>query len=162
MIRDARLSDAGAIAGIYNHYVLNTSITFEEEAVPGEVMQGRIQSVIPRLPWTVYQEGAEVVGYSYAAAWHARGAYRHSVECTIYLHADAAGRGIGKVLYSDLLERLIRLGLHRAVGVIALPNPASVALHEKLGFQKAAHLSEMGWKFERWIDVGYWLRELSV
>ena len=159
-IRVALPSDAAAIAAIYNHYVLHTTVTFEEQALPAEEMERRIREVSLRFPWLVCEEGGEVRGYSYAGAWHARAAYRHAAESTVYLHAGATGRGLGRLLYTALLERLEAMGLHRLVGVIALPNAASVALHERLGFEKAGHLSEVGWKFGRWIDVGWWVRAL--
>ena len=96
------------------------------------------------------------MGYAYASPWRERAAYRHAVETTIYLESRFAGQGMGKRLYVALLQELRKLGLHTAFGVIALPNPASVALHEKCGFRKVGHLAEPGWKFERWVDVGYW------
>ena len=162
VIRSVAPGDAGAIVAIYNHYIAHTVATFEEEPVASVEMEGRIRGVTGRFPWLVFEEGGEILGYSYAKAWHGRSAYRYAIESTVYLHPDATGRGVGGELYATLLAQLDGLGLHRAVGVIALPNPASVALHEALGFQKVAHLSELGWKFERWIDVGYWERAFGT
>jgi L-amino acid N-acyltransferase YncA len=154
--RDATAADAAAIAEIYNYYVLHTIVTFEEEAVTTEDMAGRIQEVTAKFPWIVYEAEGRILGYAYAGAWKSRCAYRNSVETTVYLTADAAGKGIGSGLYHRLLERLQQQGLHAAIGGIALPNEASVRLHEKYGFQKIGEFIEVGYKFNQWINVGYW------
>ena len=155
-VRACQESDAARICEIYNHFVLNTVVTFEEVPVSEDDILERMRKVRATLPWLVAEQQGAVVGYAYAAAWHARSAYRHSVESTIYLMPDACGRGVGTRLYSALLDELKARGLHCVIGGIALPNPASVALHEKLGFAKVGHLTEVGRKFGRWIDVGYW------
>lgn len=157
MIREVRQSDVDAICEIYNHYVLNTVVSFEEQAVAAEEMRKRIEEVrAAKLPWLIFENEGRVLGYAYASAWKSRCAYRHSVESTVYLRPDAVGRGHGSLLYAELLARLRDAKLHTAIGGIALPNPGSVALHEKLGFEKIAHFKEVGSKFGRWIDVGYW------
>jgi phosphinothricin acetyltransferase len=156
MIRDIRPDDAPAICGIYNPYVLNTTITFEEEPVPAEEMRRRIEEFTRAYPWLVEGDGERISGYAYACPWKARSAYRHTVESAIYLRPDAAGRGIGTRLYAALLARLKEQGIRAVIGGIAQPNPASVALHEKLGFEKIGHFRSVGFKFGRWIDVGYW------
>ena len=156
-VRDAVAADAAPIAGIYNHYVAETVVTFEEEPVPPAEMAARIQDVrSAALPWIVLEHEGAVTGYAYASKWKGRCAYRFSVEGTIYLAPSFAGRGAGTVLYRRLLAELKETGLHSVLGGIALPNEASVGLHEKLGFQKVAHLREVGFKFGRWVDVGYW------
>ena len=161
MIRDATPADAAAIAEIYNHYVLRTIVTFEEEAVPVPEIAERIQEVYAdRLPWIVAEREGTVVGYAYASKWKGRCAYRYSTEITVYLAHDQAGRGIGSELYGRLFPMLKDRKLHAAMGGISLPNPASVALHEKFGMEKVAHFKEVGYKFDRWIDVGYWARIL--
>lgn len=152
-------ADAVAIAEIYNHYILHTVVTFEEEAVDAAEMAGRIAEVTAKFPWIVYKDATgRLLGYAYASAWKSRCAYRNSVETTVYLHPDAAGRGIGSGLYDRLLEQLQQQGLHAAIGGIALPNAASVALHERCGFQKVGEFIEVGYKFGQWINVGYWQR----
>lgn len=157
MIRAATMDDANTIARIYNHYILNSVITFEEEAVSPTEMAGRIGKVqAASLPYIVDERDGDVIGYAYAGRWHERSAYRYSVETTIYLDADHLGKRIGGALYAALLSQLKERGLHVAIGGIALPNAGSVALHEKLGFRKVAHYAEVGFKFDRWIDVGYW------
>lgn len=157
MIRAATAGDADAIAHIYDHYVANSIITFEEDPVSAAEIRARLQKVASAgLPWLVHEEGGVVVGYAYAGRFHERSAYRFSVETTIYLDAHHIGRGLGTALYGTLLERLREQGLHAAIGGISLPNTGSVALHEKLGFRQVAHYREVGFKLDRWIDVGYW------
>jgi phosphinothricin acetyltransferase len=157
MIRPVSEGDAEAIARIYNHYVLNTVITFEEEAVSIADMAARIAEVASfGLPWLVAEREGKVVGYAYAIKWRGRPAYRYSVESTVYLAHDAVGQGLGTRLYEAMLSRLEELGLHVVIGGIALPNRESVGLHEKLGMTQVAHFREVGFKLGRWIDVGYW------
>jgi L-amino acid N-acyltransferase YncA len=156
MIRAAAAGDAGQICEIYNHYVLWTHITFEEQPVQAGTMAQRMKGSPPMPPWLVWVEGQEILGFAYAGKWKERSAYRHCVESTIYLRSDATSKGIGSRLYAALLTGLRAQQLHAVIGIIALPNAASVALHERLGFAKAGHFREVGWKFDRWIDVGYW------
>lgn len=156
MIRDVRSHDAEAICSIYNHYIRDSVITFENEPVSIADMQGRIDAADEDLPWVVYEEEDAILGYAYASKWKGRFAYRFSVESTVYLSKDATGRGIGYHLYKTLIDRLASLSYHTVIGGIALPNPASIALHEKMGFKKVAHFKEVGWKLDRWVDVGYW------
>jgi phosphinothricin acetyltransferase len=162
MIRTAQATDTDAIAGIYNHYVTTTVISFEEQPVRAQDMAARIDAVLAAgLPWLVFEEPAHgVVGYAYASKWKERAAYRHAVESSVYLHRAHTGKGVGRQLYGRLLELLGAAGLHTAIGGIALPNEASVRLHELLGFEPVARFREVGHKFGQWIDVGYWQRRL--
>jgi phosphinothricin acetyltransferase len=161
VIRSATEDDSHSIADIYNHYILNTIVTFEEQAVSPREMSGRINKVLSdSLPYLVAVQDDLVVGYAYATKWHERSAYRYSAETTIYLESRQVGKKMGSILYSALLFQLEERGLHVAMGGIALPNPRSVALHEKLGFTKVAHYKEVGFKFGKWLDVGYWQRLL--
>ena len=154
MIRPAVRDDAERIAAIYNHHVENTVITFEVDPVsPGE-MASRISRETH--PWLVADEEGSVQGYAYATRWKLRAAYVNTVETAIYVAPDQCGKGLGTYLYAALLDQLRSNGIHSALGGIALPNPASIALHEKLGFKKVGELKEVGWKLGRWIDVGYW------
>ena len=156
-IRAVRDDDADAIARIYNHFVTDTIVTFEEEPVTSAEMAARIAEVQSfSLPWLVAQDGGRVVGYAYATRWKARRGYRFSVEITVYLDPAAAGKKIGTQLYDKLFKLLREKSIHSAMGGIALPNPASVALHEKFGMRKVAHFEHAGIKFDRWIDVAYW------
>lgn len=156
-IRPATPDDAAAICAIYNPYVAATTISFEEDAVSAADMAERIAEVQRAgLPWLVAQEERRVLGYAYATRWRARPAYRSSVESTVYTGADVSGRGVGTLLYGALLDELRQRGVHMVIGGIAQPNERSVALHEKMGFRKVAHFSEVGRKLGRWVDVGYW------
>jgi phosphinothricin acetyltransferase len=160
-VRNAVGDDAELITSIYNHFVLTTSVSFEEAAVTPQEMAQRIADVqAAGLPWLVGEVDGAVGGYAYATKWRVRHAYRFSVECSVYLAPDRAGKGIGTALYRALLARLREGGYHLAIGGIALPNPASIALHEKLGFEKVAQFTEVGFKFGRWTDVGYWQLKL--
>jgi L-amino acid N-acyltransferase YncA len=157
MLRRATTADAAAIAAIYNHYVANTIVTFEEEAVPEADMAGRIgETLAAGLPWLVAEENGRVLGYAYAGKWKSRCSYRFSLETTVYLDQAATGRGLGTQLYTALIAEAKPRGMHALIGGVALPNAASVALHEKLGFREVARFREVGWKFDQWIDVGYW------
>ena len=156
-IRTAHPADAGKIADIYNHYVRHTTITFEEEQVSSEQMALRIEKVIRAgLPWLVAEAEGKIQGFAYAGQWHERSAYRYTVEPSVYLAPAAAGKGLGKLLYRQLLEDLRHKGIKNVLGVIALPNDPSVGLHESFGFEKVGEFSEVGFKFGKWISVGYW------
>ncbi|MEM0968922.1 MAG: arsinothricin resistance N-acetyltransferase ArsN1 family B [Verrucomicrobiota bacterium] len=156
MIRDAHPEDADAIRAIYNPFIQNSVITFEEEPISERDMRERIRTVTADLPWLVWEEEGRILGYAYASRWQGRCAYRYTVESSIYLSSDSVGKGLGRTLYTELLQRLTEESLHSVIAGIALPNPASIALHEKLGFVKAGQFREVGRKFDRWIDVGYW------
>jgi phosphinothricin acetyltransferase len=160
MIRTCAEADAPSVAAIYNHYVRETVVTFEETPVSVETMTRRIADVGASFPWLVSETDGTVIGYAYATAWKPRSAYRFCVETTVYVANGHHGRGLGSTLYAALLAELTDRGFHSAVGGIALPNPSSIALHEKLGFKKIAHFAEVGRKFDRWVDVGYWQRLL--
>lgn len=162
MIRDVRPADADEIAAIYNPYVERSTVTFEEAPVAPDEMRRRIEAVrATSLPYVVAEEGGRVVGYSYASRWDGRSAYRFSVESTVYLAEECRGRGVGTRLYEALLARLESKDILVVIGRIALPNVGSVALHEKCGFVKVAHLPAVGFKSGRFIDVGYWQRTRS-
>src|SRR5690349_19060815 len=139
MMRPCLTSDAARICEIYNHYVRETVITFEEEPVEEREMVERIRAVSARWPWLVAEEDRVVVGYAYANDWKTRSAYRFAVESTVYIAPDSTGRGTGTQLYRALVAAVRDRGAHCMIGGIALPNPASVSLHERLGFRKIAH-----------------------
>ena len=156
-IRMANVEDAAVIAAIYNPYIADTCVTFETEPVQAAGMAARITEVLDAgLPWLLAEDAAGAAGFAYASKWKGRRAYRFSVESTVYLHRDHTGRGIGRALYGRLLEEIRARRMHTVIGGIALPNAASIALHERLGFRKVAHFEQVGYKQDRWIDVGYW------
>lgn len=157
MIRPVNSNDASAVAHIYNHYISNTVVTFEEEPVTSAEMRNRILATSQdELPWFVAEQNDELVGYAYASKWKGRCAYRFAVEVTVYLATDMQSKGWGTKLYQQLFNELKSKSIHTVIGGIALPNPASIALHEKFGMQKVAHFREVGFKFDGWVDVGYW------
>jgi len=163
MIRVAQQQDAKAICDIYNHYITNTVITFEEEAVSSEEMLNRIGKVQSAgLPWFIAEDGSgNVIGYAYASKWRERFSYRFSVEVTVYLSIEHGGKGLGTLLYEELFKQLKAINIHSVIGGITLPNEASVAIHEKFAMKKVAHFSEVGLKFGQWLDVGYWQGTIS-
>lgn len=162
-IRNATPDDAAAIADIYRHYVDTTVISMEQAAPDAADMADRIRAVLDAgLPWIAVELDGKLAGYAYASAWRARPGYRFSVESSVYLDQACQQRGLGSALYRALLERLRALGMHTVIGGIALPNAASVALHEKFGFEQVACFRAVGTKFGRWVDVGYWQLHLDA
>jgi phosphinothricin acetyltransferase len=156
MIRNVRPEDAEAIATIYNHYITDTLITFETESITAKEVQRRVAETQSHgFPWIVKLDANDqIVGYAYADYWRKRIAYRHSVESAVYVSHEQHGKGYGNALYVELLERLRASdSVHVVVGVITVPNEASIALHKKLGFAEGAIYREVGRKFDQWIDV---------
>ncbi|MEM1113450.1 MAG: N-acetyltransferase family protein [Pseudomonadota bacterium] len=163
MIRDAMASDANAISGIYNHYIQSAAATFEEECLSAQVISRRIGEIQEAgFSWLVAEEEGEVSGYAYSSKWQERSAYRHTAEVTVYISHDTTSRGLGTLLYKELFSRLRESAIHTVVAVIVLPNDASVALHEKFGMVQAAHFKQVGYKFDQWLDVGYWQVQLNA
>ena len=155
--------DAAAVSAIYNHYVTESVVTFEERPVSaGEISRRMARVQAAALPWLVAELSGTVVGYAYAAPWKKRPGYRCSTEVSVYTAPGRERLGIGTALFACLLPELEQRGMHVALSGITLPNTASVALHQKFGFRKVAHLAEAGFKFGRWIDVGYWQLTFGV
>jgi len=162
MIRLCEERDVTRVCEIYNYYVETSVITFELEPVAEAEMRRRVENVRQDFPWLVIEDEGKIAGYAYANRWQQRAAYGQTLETTIYLDSDSHGRNLGTTLYRELISRLARReSVHALVGGISLPNAKSVALHEKMGFEQVAHFREVGWKFGRWIDVGYWQRTLA-
>lgn len=159
LIRLASEADAAAIAAIYRPYVERTHFTFEE--IPPDAADIAASLGSPVHPWLVAEEGERVVGYASTSPMRNRAAYRWSVETGIYLAPGAQGRGLGRQLLSTHLELLERQGMVTAIAGIALPNDASIALHEKLGFRLSGIERGVGFKLGRWVDVGRWQRDLA-
>lgn len=156
MVRRAKSTDAPAIAAIYNWYVAESVCTFEEEQLSIDEMEQRIAAADEDKPWIVLEEEGVLLGYAYATIWKSRAAYNRSREVTVYLHRDATGKGYGRFLYQHLIAELRKKPIHSLIASIALPNAASVALHEALGFKKVGEFSEVGYKFGEYVNVGYW------
>lgn len=156
MIRDVILSDAKRIHEIYNKYIKKSKATFQEQPVSLEEVKAQIQRIVKDFPWIVYQEEDQIVGYTYADKWKEKTAYRYTVETSIYLDPEYLGKGIGSELKGAMIQELKERDFHCVISAISLPNPASIAMCEKFGFQKVGQLREIGYKFDEWIDVGYW------
>jgi phosphinothricin acetyltransferase len=156
MIRTFKTEDINEIREIYNYYILNSTVTFEENPVSYNEMHKRIQDVVIKFPWIVYEKAGQILGYAFAKEWKSRSGYLHSAEISVYLKPNESKKGLGTLLYSELIKRLIKMDFHAIIGGIALPNEASIALHEKFNFKKVAHFKEVGYKFNKWIDVSYW------
>jgi L-amino acid N-acyltransferase YncA len=162
-IRAAAPDDAAAIAGIYAPYVTGTAVSFETEPPDSAEMGARIAAGGALYPWLAAEdEAGGLLGYASAAPFRARAAYRFTVETSVYLRNEACGRGLGRALYEPLLATLEAQGFTQAIGAIALPNEASVRLHERLGFVHAGTYRRVGWKLGAWWDVGLWQRPLAA
>ncbi|WP_109809159.1 GNAT family N-acetyltransferase [Sphingosinithalassobacter portus] len=162
-IRAAEARDAEAVAAIYAPHVADGFVSFETEVPDAEAMRRRMAASDGYYPWIILEsDAAAVLGYAYAARFRERAAYGHVVETTIYMAPQMQRSGLGQRLYSALLATLTAQGFTQAMGVIALPNPASVGLHEALGFVKAGLFPRAGYKFGQWVDVGYWQRPLHA
>jgi phosphinothricin acetyltransferase len=160
-IRIARPQDAADIQAIYVPYVRDTAISFERDPPPVEEMARRIAGVLERCPWLVWEEEGHVVGYAYAGPHKERHAYQWSVDVSAYVHREFHGRGIGGALYRELLSIVRGQGFFNAYAGITLPNAASVALHESVGFTPLCVYRGVGFKRGRWHDVGWWHLRLA-
>jgi L-amino acid N-acyltransferase YncA len=161
-IRAATPDDAAALAAIYAPYVTGSHISFETEAPDAAGMRARIEAGAGLYPWLAALDGSgEPLGYAYASLFRSRPAYRYAVETSIYVRQDAQGRGVGRLLYEPLLATLEAQGFTQAIAGITLPNAASVALHERLGFLQAGVYRQVGFKLGGWWDVGLWQRPLA-
>ena len=159
LVREASNRDASQVAEIYNHYIKTSYATFEIETVGALEMIRRIDESLGKgYPFLVAEIDGEVLGYAYGHEYRPRAAYGRSVEISVYIQHEHQGKGIASRLYQILIPVLINAGYHAMIAGISLPNEASVRLHERFGFEKVAHFREVGRKFDRWIDVGYWQR----
>jgi L-amino acid N-acyltransferase YncA len=157
-LRAATAADLQALAAIYNEAVAHSVATFDVEPQPPELFAERVASTRPGDHVVVAEERGRVVGMAYAATYRPRPAYDGTRETSIYLAADARGRGLGRALYDELLARVDADGIHVCLAVIAQPNPASEALHAALGFERVGTRREVGRKFDRWVDTTWWQR----
>jgi L-amino acid N-acyltransferase YncA len=159
LIRLALAADAEAIAAIYRPYVEGSRVSFEEAAPDAAEITRRIES--PLHPWLVVELDGAVVGYASTGPLRGRRAYRWSVETGLYLAPAVQGRGLGRQLLTAQLDQLERMGFVTAIAGISLPNPVSIALHEKLGFTAIGIERGVGFKLGQWVDVSRWQRDLA-
>ncbi|MFI3321043.1 MAG: N-acetyltransferase family protein [Rikenellaceae bacterium] len=159
MIRKATNEDAGSIAKIYNYYVENSAITFDEKLWNRDDAIHKLEHIEEGgYPFFVYCLDGEVVGYCYLSSWNFRDAYRTTAETTIYLSPEHKGRKIGNKLMKYLIEWVVATKqYHALIACITVPNDISVALHEKLGFEQVSFFREVGYKLGKWQDVGHWI-----
>jgi phosphinothricin acetyltransferase len=161
-IRFADESDAAAIAGIYRPVVESTAISFETVPPDGNEMARRIADTTHEHPWLVCEIGGRVAGYAYATKHRVRSAYRWSVDTSVYVDERFRQGGVGRGLYGSLFAILSAQRYFNAYAGIALPNAASVGLHEAVGFRKIGVYQRVGYKFGEWRDVGWWELELRA
>ncbi len=159
-IRPAAAGNLSAINEIYNHYVLHSTCTYQDAPDSSEAREQWFRSHGPLHPVTVALEGGEIVGWGSLSPFHKRSAYGRTVEHSLYVRHTHHRRGVGRLLLSDLIVRAAALDHHTMIGLIDADQPASLALHEALGFTAVAHLKEVGYKFDRWLDVVYMQRML--
>ena len=162
-LRPAQPEDIPAVQAIYAHHVLHGLGTFEEIPPTQAEMASRCAAVVERgLPWLVAEEG-EVLGYAYAGPFRTRAAYRFTVEDSVYVADVARGKGIGRALLAAVISECEAMGLRQLIGVIGdSGNAASIALHRACGFDLTAIIPDVGWKFERWVDVVWMQRALGA
>ncbi|HET8612025.1 MAG TPA: GNAT family N-acetyltransferase [Sphingomonas sp.] len=162
LIRPVRPEDAEALAAIYRPYVTDTVITFELDPPDAAEFHARIAHVTATHPWLVAERDGAVLGYAYAAPYRARAAYRWVAETAIYVAREARGGGIGAPLYAALLDELTARGFVAAMGVMTAGNPASAALHQRLGFRDVGVQPGIGFKHGGWRDVVFWQKDLAA
>lgn len=166
LIRPATPADVPEIARIYNHSILHETASFWTEPRPDAELLDQLNAAGPRYPWLVASEGtpssASLLGVVWSKAWNPRDAYARTVEVSVYIAPEAKRRGVGTALYTDLFTKLRGLGYRTVIAGITVPNPASVRLHEKMGLTHVGTFTEIGHKFGRWLDVGYWQGRLEA
>lgn len=153
MIREVRPDDAAQIAGIYNRYILETTISFETQPLSAEDMRKRIEEISSYFPYLVAENNGKLIGYCYAHLWKERAAYCKTLETTIYLASEAKGKGLGTRLMDRLIDECRNRGYHVLIACITAENEESCRFHERLGFKKVSHFEQAGQKFGRWLDV---------
>lgn len=161
VLRDATGDDVPAMLTIYGPIVEATAISFEEVPPGLQEFADRVATLQQTYPWIVAEHGGKVVGYAYAAPHRVRHGYRFSVETTVYVAPDSQRKGVGRALYDELIGRLVAAGFASAYAGIALPNPASTRLHEAVGFTYIGTFPRVGYKLDRWHDVGWWYLPLD-
>lgn len=160
-IRLAQDADVDAIVGIYRPVVEGTAISFETSTPDRDEMARRLGETLQSYPWLVCDIDGQIAGYAYATRHRVRGAYRWSVDTSVYIKEAHRRRGVGRGLYESLFAILAAQGYFNAYAGISLPNPASVALHESMGFERIGVYRRVGYKLGRWHDVGWWQRTLN-
>jgi phosphinothricin acetyltransferase len=161
-LREVEPADAAGVLAIYGPVVRDTAISFEVEVPSIEEMRRRIAETTTRMPWLAAMAGDDLIGYAYAGPHRTRAAYQWSVDVSVYVHSGRQRAGVGRALYTALLDLLALQGYCRAYAGITLPNPSSVGLHEAMGFRPVGIYRGVGFKLGAWHDVGWWQRPLGT
>ncbi|HVF76660.1 MAG TPA: GNAT family N-acetyltransferase [Solirubrobacteraceae bacterium] len=162
LVRDADPERDGAVcAAIYAPYVEGSGVSFEDVAPTAEQFTALIAESVRRYPWLVLEHDGAVAGYAYASQHHPRSGYRWAADVAVYVDPAWQGRGVGRRLYTALFDLLRRQGLRSAIAGIALPNDASIGLHEAFGFELVGTYRAIGWKAGAWRDVSWWQLQLA-
>ena len=161
MIRPVHINDAQELLEIYNFYVINTAVNFDIEPLSLQTFIDKLNLIIADYPFIVYEENNEILGYAYGSRFRPRAAYNYVAESTVYVKQTAQGKQIGSKLYAELIRLLKETNLHSVLGVLTIPNEASIKLHEKFGFVQVANLKEVGLKFGEWQNIGIWQLKLN-
>jgi len=156
MIRKVHINDFEQLLDIYNYYVQYTIVTFDTEPLKLKVFKEKVERISKAFPFIVFEKDNEILGYAYGSKWRQKPAYNNTVESTVYVKHDVHGKQIGTKLYTELLKQLKQQKFHTVIGGLTLPNEASVRLHKKFGFKEVAHFEQVGLKFNKWLDVGFW------
>ena len=160
-IRSARIGDLASILEVLNGEIRTSASNFHWEPRPLKELEQEFRSAEGCYPWLVAELDGLVGGFAKASAFRPKQAYDWTAEVTVYLAPNVQGKGVGRALYTSLLEQLKDLGFHLAIGAITQPNAASEGLHQALGFHLVGVLREVGWKMDAWHDVAYWAKQLS-
>jgi len=158
--RDATLADTERLLEIYSPYVNGSATSFETELPDRDEFARRVAKNGSEWCWLIVELDGEIAGYAYGGSYRERAAYRWSVETSAYIDTRFQGRGLAKALYVELFSRLADRGYCNALAIIVLPNPASVRLHESVGFERIGVVKRAGWKFGQWHDVAWYQRTL--
>lgn len=153
--------DAQRLVDIYNPYIEKTTITYEYDTLSREAFLARINSIVKDYPYIVIEDDGEVVGYAYASSFNERSAYQWDADLAIYLDMSKRNKGMGSVLFAKLLDILEKMGFINAYSLIDIPNGGSEALHKKFGFTKTGSYEHSAWKFDKWLDMGIYSKQLS-
>jgi len=161
LIRPFHIKDTQSLLDIYNYYVLNTTVTFDIEALSFEVFLEKVNHINAEYPFIVFEENGEILGYAYGSRFRPKPAYNYVAESTVYVKHNSHGKQIGTKLYAELIRLLKETNLHTVLGVLTIPNDASIKLHKRFGFEQVANLKEVGLKFGKWQNVGIWQLKLT-
>ena len=159
-IRPIGEADIAACTKIYNYYIENTTITFEETCLTAEAFAARVHRITQSYPYLVAEENGQVTGYAYLDAYNERSAYRYTADLSIYLAHDCLSRGIGSALLAEIERLGAEQGLRNIVSIITEENSRSLAFHEKHGYRPVGRLYKSGLKFGRWLDVAFYQKVL--